>query len=130
MSHLLEHYKGNITYFWRFGGLHLREILSYLKKDALGRYDSEQTESANELHKVFKLIRQYNKENSLRRVLHMSDFKPLYQDDISGEDGINELRIFSLGPSTKQIERYQETIRNCFMMAIVQGLDAPVAQGC
>lgn len=115
MSHILEEYKGKIRYFWRFGGLHLREILSYLKKDALCRYDSEQTESATELHKIFKLVRQYKKDHLLRRVIHMSDFKPLYKGDVCEEDGINELSLFSLGPSTRQIERYQETIKNCFL---------------
>jgi len=115
MSHILQHFKRNITYFWRFGGVHIREILSYLKKDALSRYDNEQTESAAELHKIFKLVRQYKKEDSVRRVTRMSDFKLLYKDDISGDNRRNEIRIFSLGPSTKQIELYQETIKNCFL---------------
>lgn len=115
MSHILKHFKGNIAHFWRFGGVHIREILSYLKKDAISRYDSEQTESAEELHRILRLVRQYRKENLIKRVVHMSDFKPLYKDDICQDNRRKELRIFSLGPSTKQIERYQETLKNCFL---------------
>jgi len=106
MSQFFDHF--TVGLFWRFAGMTdegLCKLALHIEESAQ-RTGESGTDFLTTLQRVGKLRR----KKSLR-VKHMSDVKPLYPVPYSEAASF---RIFSIAPSTNQVETFEDSLKACF----------------
>lgn len=115
MSQIIKYYGNNIKEFWRFGGINIDELLSYLKINSLENEETKLTDSVEDLINTFATITELKKAGL--RVRYINDFSKLYSEQCSigaNKTDMQSIEIFSLGPSSNLVHDYVTTLKECF----------------